>query len=155
MTITYNSQESAAVVKAVMTSGLAIAIADLGIVSTAIEGVALAKEIAGAAKKYPNNSIIQGVFSEEALRQHPPEKPKTAEITPDNALDLAIAAINEAVILLEPKASPDEINEFKSFIYVSAESVANAAGSGLFGTGPKVSDKEAVALNKLKATLNV
>ncbi|UBF26349.1 hypothetical protein K9N68_33435 [Kovacikia minuta CCNUW1] len=153
--MTYTSQESAAVVKAVMTSGLAIAVADLGIVSTAIEGIALAKEIAGAAQKYPNNSIIQGVFSEAALKQNPLEKPTTSEITPENAIDLAIAAINEAIVVLEPKASPDEIREFKSFIYASAESVANAAGSGLFGTGPKVSDKEAVALSELKAALAV
>ncbi len=90
------------------------------------------------------------------MQKNPPERPKAAEVTPDNALDLAIAAINEAVILLEPKASPDEIREFKSFIYSSAESVANAAGSGLFGSGsPKVSEKELVALGKLKAALGV
>ncbi len=39
MTTTYTSQEAAAVLKAVMASGMAVAIADLGIISTAIEGL--------------------------------------------------------------------------------------------------------------------
>lgn len=151
----YTPEESTLVLKAVTVSGLAVAIADIGIVSTAIEATALAKEVAGAAKKYPSNSIIQGVFAEESLKQiNTGETPK--DITPDNAADKAIEAINAAIAVLAPKATPEELTEYKQFIYAAAEHVANAAGSGLFGSGsPKVSDRETVALMKLKAALGV
>lgn len=155
MTSTYTPEEAKKVIKAVTLSGIAVAIADMGIVSTAIEATALAKEVGGVAKKYPNNSIIQGVFSDEAIKSFSPgEAPK--DLTPDNAADQAIAAITDALTTLETKATPEEISEYKQFIYSAAEHVANAAGSGLFGTGKsKVSATEAAVLTKLKVALSV
>jgi len=155
MTSIYTPEEAKKVIKAVTLSGIAVAIADMGIVSTAIEATALAKEVAGVAKKYPNNTIIQGVFSDEAIKKFSPgDAPK--DITPDNAADQAIAAITDAIATLETKATPEEISEYKQFIYSAAEHVANAAGSGLFGTGKtKVSDTEAAVLTKLKVALSV
>jgi hypothetical protein len=48
------------------------------------------------------------------------------------------------------------VTEFKQFIYACAEAVANAAGSGLFGSGSeKVSTEEAAALAKIKAALSL
>lgn len=154
MTI-YTPEEAKKVIKAVTLSGIAVAIADMGIVSTAIEATALAKEVGGVAKKYPNNTIVQGVFSDEAIKSFSPgEAPK--DITPENAADQAIAAIADAVATLETKATSEEISEYKQFIYAAAERVANAAGSGLFGTGKsKVSDTEAAVLSKLKVALSV
>ncbi|HEY9640373.1 MAG TPA: hypothetical protein V6C57_07810 [Coleofasciculaceae cyanobacterium] len=152
--MTYTLEESTAVLKAVTLSGMAIAMSDLGIVSTAIEATALAQEVAGAAKKYPDNSIIQTVFSDESLKKLHLEPPK--DVTPDNVLGAAIAAVNEAVAVLTAKTTPEELAEYKLFVYTAAEHVANAAGSGLFGSGsPKVSDKEMAALTKLKAALGL
>lgn len=153
--MSYTTDEAKTVTQAVMMSGMAVAIADLGLVSTAIEMSALARELVGATQHYPNNSIIQSVFSEEALKHNTPgEVPK--DLTPENAADQAIAAINSATSLLSTKATPEEVNEFKHFVYTAAEAVANAAGSGLFGSGAqKVSDKEAATLAKLKAALGV
>ncbi len=153
--MSYTADESKTVVQAVMMSGMAVAIADMGIVSTAIEMSALAKELVGATKHYPNNSIIQAVFSEDNLKHNSPgEVPK--DITPENAADKAIEAINSATSLLSTKATPEEVTQFKQFVYSAAEAVANAAGSGLFGSGSaKVSDKEAATLAKLKAALGV
>jgi hypothetical protein len=152
--MTYTLEESTVVLKAVTLSGMAIAMSDLGIISTAIEATALAQEVAGAAKKYPNNSIIQTVFSDESLKKLHLDPPKDA--TPDNILGTAIAAVDAAVAVLTPKATPEELAEYKLFIYTAAEHVANAAGNGLFGSGsPKVSDKEMAALTKLKASLGL
>ncbi|MBW4658376.1 MAG: hypothetical protein KME15_06860 [Drouetiella hepatica Uher 2000/2452] len=152
--MTYTPEESAVVLKAVTLSGMAIAMSDLGIISTAIEATALAKEVAGAAKKYPNNSIIQNVFSDESLKKLHLDTPK--DITPENAVDQAIVAVHDAVAALTPTATPEELAEYKQFIYAAADHVANAAGSGLFGSGsPKVSEKEMVALAKLKAALAI
>jgi MinD-like ATPase involved in chromosome partitioning or flagellar assembly len=155
MTSIYTPEEAKKVIKAVTLSGIAVAIADMGIVSTAIEATALAKEVGGVAKKYPSNTIVQGVFSDEAIKSFSPgEAPK--DFTPDNAAEQAIAAITDALATLQTKATPQEISEYKQFIYAVAERVANAAGSGLFGTGKaKVSATEAAVLAKLKVALSV
>ena len=151
----YTSEEANKVIKATTMSSMAVAIADIGIVSTAIEVTAMVKELVGAAKTYPENSIIQAVFSEESLKKSGSgETPKN--VTPENATNLAINSINEALSILSLKSPPEEIQEYKEFIYACADRVANAAGEGLFGTGkPKVSQKETVALNKLKAALGL
>jgi queuine/archaeosine tRNA-ribosyltransferase len=68
----------------------------------------------------------------------------------------AIAAVDFALAAIGNKATPEEITEFKQFIYACAQAVASAAGSGLFGSGdPKVSPEEAAALTKIKAALNI
>lgn len=159
MVASFTKEDLTSLVEAPMVVGMAIAAADLGVFSTVKEAAAMAKEIATAAQRYPSNSVIQAAFSEENLKSG--VKPDTAEIKPEDVqtgavLDKAIASVNTALALLEGKATPEEISEFKSFIYSSAEAVANAAGSGLFGSGnPKVSTEEASALAKLKAALGI
>lgn len=157
---TYTPDELKAIAEAPLFTGLAIALVDVGVVSTAIEAAALSKEIAGAADKYPNNTVIQSTFSQTALKENkikldqPDLKPE--DIQSGAVVDQAIAAVNAALQLLEGKASVEEIAQYKQFIYDSASAVASAAGGGLFGSGnPKVSDKEAVALTKLKAALGI
>ncbi len=155
MTATYTPEELAAVVNAVMVSGMAVAIADVGIVSTAIEATALAKEVLGATKTFPGNSLIQTAFGDESLKQNM-HTSVGRDFTPDNAVDQAISAINAALDAVSGKATPEEITQYKQLIYAAADRVANAAGEGLFGSGAqKVSTKEAATLGRLKEALGV
>lgn len=155
MTLTLTSEETNKLIQAVTTAGLAVAIADMGIISTAIEATAMAKEVVGAGQKYPNNALIQVAFSEEVLKQGF-GKESTKELTPENALSEAIATINEAVTLASSKVSPEEVQDYKQLIYDVADRVANAAGSGLFGSGKqKVSPEEQAALTQIKAALGI
>ncbi len=156
----YTSDELNAIASAPMTVGMAVAIADMGIISSAIEAVALTKEIVGAGKKYPNNSIVQAVFSEAVLasgkiqRKQPDFKPE--DIESGTFVTKAIASVDLALAAIGDKATPAEITEFKQFVYACAEAVASAAGSGLFGSGdPKISPSEASALSKIKAGLSI
>jgi hypothetical protein len=155
----YTPDELSKLAGAVMISGMAVAMVDVGIVSSAIEATALAKEVADAATKYANNTVIQALFSEEAakdLQNNPAAKltVKAEELKPEIAVDTAIAKINDALSILSPKATADEIREYKEFVYACCDRVANAAGSGLFGSGtPKVSTTEAAALAKIKTAL--
>jgi hypothetical protein len=159
MSNNYTSEELAKIAGAVTISGMTVAIVEAGIISTAIEATAMGKEVAGAAKKYPNNSVIQSLFSEEALKQVKNDPSarveiKPAEMQPETAVATAIAKINDALTILTAKATADEVREYKEFIYACCDRVANAAGSGLFGSGtPKVSPQEADALAKIKAAL--
>jgi hypothetical protein len=155
---TYTPEELSAISEAPISIGMAVAMADMGIVSTAIEAVALSKELMNAAKKYPNNSIVQAAFSEAMLANNKIDRKKMdvkAEDVESGAIvTKAIASVDAAVTAIGSKATPAEVTEFKQFIYACAEAVANAAGSGLFGSGnPKVSEGEAAALAKIKAAL--
>lgn len=160
MATTYTAQELSDIAEAPVTAGMVVSIADMGIVSTAIEMAALSKVLANSAEKYPSNSIIQAVFSPEAIKSggFKIDKPdiKPEDVQAGTAVDKAIAAINTTLALLNTKATPQEVQEYKAFIYDAAEAVAEAAGSGLFGSGnPKVSEAEASALARLKAALAI
>lgn len=156
----YTSEQLSTIAEAPMMVGMAVAMADMGIVSTAIEAAAMSKEVAGAAAKYPNNSIIQSVFSEAAMKSGAVkiEKPeiKSEDVQSGAIVDQAIAVVKAAISAAEGQATAEEIAEFKQFVYACADAVANAAGSGLFGSGsPKVSEKEAAALAKIKTELAI
>jgi len=160
MTSQYTDAELKAIANAPMLVSLAISLVDLGVVSTAMEAVAMSKQFTTAAQKYPNNSIIQAAFSEESLKSGVirPEKPEvTAEEVESGAfVQRAINSVNETITLLGDKTTPEEIQEYKQFIYACAQAVAEAAGPGLFGSGtPKISDKEGVALSRVKTALGV
>ncbi len=156
----YTTTDLQTLVKAPMMTGLSVAMVDMGIVSTAIEAAAMSKQITGATQKYPANSIIQAAFSEETLksRQVKLEKPdvKPEDVKSGAMIDEAIADINAALALVAGKASDAEIAEYKQFIYDCGLAVAEAAGTGLFGSGSnKVSDKEAAALARFKVALGL
>lgn len=157
---TYTAEELSQIATAPMVIGMAVAMVDMGVVSTAIEAAAMSKQVSGAAERYPQNSIIQAVFSDAAIKsgQIKLEKPdiKPEDVQSGAVVDQAIATANQALSLVEGKATPEEVAEFKQFIYACADAVANAAGSGLFGSGsPKVSPTEAAALNKIKIALGL
>jgi hypothetical protein len=153
----YTPEELQTIVKAPMFTGLAVAMVDMGIVSTAIEATAMSKQIAGAADKYPDNSVIQAAFSEETFKSGKVkmDKPdvKPGDTKSGAVIDQAIEAINAAIAAIQDKATAEEVAEYKQFIYDCGQAVAEAAGSGLFGSGKKVSAEEAAALDKLKAAM--
>jgi hypothetical protein len=159
MMSTYSSDELQAIVDAPMLTGLAVAMVDMGIISAAIEAGALAKQIIGAAEKYPDNALIQAAFSEATLKskQVNLQKPdiKAEDVQSGAIIDQAIDAINRALQLAEGKAIATDIAEYRQFIYHCATAVAEAAGSGLFGSGSKVSAKEAAALDRFKVALGL
>jgi hypothetical protein len=157
---TYTSEELSTIVQAPMTIGMAVAVVDLGIVSSAIEAVVLSQQLVGAAKKYPGNSIVQAAFADTVLGSGQ-IKTKKPDIQPEDVksgvvVERALEYVDRAVAVIGTKATPAEIAEFKQFVYACAEAVAKAAGSGLFGSGdPKISVAEASALARIKAGLGV
>lgn len=157
MVANFTPDELKTIAQAPMLAGLAVSMADLGIISTVPEAAALSKEMAGAAQKFPNNSVIQSVFSDAAVKSGTikMDKPnvKPEDVESGKLMSDAIASVNSALALMTGKASAEEIAEYKSFVYSCVEAVANAAGSGLFGSGAKVSDKETAALAQFKAIL--
>jgi hypothetical protein len=148
----YTDAEWKTLLMAPLSCGFAVAMSDFGLVSTAIEGAAMNKELSEATTTYANNELIKTLFHKADGSE--PVKIDPAELGTDanNAVEKATTYINEAIKILSAK-SPTELADYKALCYGVADRVANAAGSGLFGSGAKVSDKEAAALAKLKATL--
>ncbi len=159
MVASFIPEELKVIAEAPVMVGMAVSIIDPGIISTVPEAAALSREVVGAAKKYPNNSIIQSVFSETALKSgttkldRPDIKPE--DVQSGAVVDRAIVSVHAALDVLNGKATLEEIQEYKEFVYACAEAVANAAGSGLFGSGQKVSDKEATVLTRLRTALSM
>lgn len=153
--VEYTEEELQILREAVLTSGIAVVMCEFTLISTPIEVATLAKELIKAAKKHPNNQLIQILFGEAAGKKQSKQKHQEIKVTAENALEIAIAQINQAIAILQQKLTPEEIQAYKEFIYACAERVANAAGEGLFGTGKKVSKKEAATLAQLKIALSL
>jgi len=159
--LTFSQEEMTQLAAAVLVSGMAVSMVDQGIVSSAIEATAMGQEIATASERYPDNAVIQMLFSAEAVKQSRDTGNLSIQLTPEEvkpevAVDTAIARIQTALGILEGKASAEDIQQYKEFIYACADRVANAAGSGLFGSGRvKVSEPEAAALARLKEVLGI
>lgn len=133
--------------------GFAVAMSDFGIISSAIEGAAMGQELAQASSTYPQNGLIQDLFpaSRDAAEQVKINPSELGE-NPQASVDRATALIAEALTILNQK-SPSEIVDYKHLCLAVADRVANAAGSGLFGSGTKVSPEEATAIETLKVAL--
>jgi NADH dehydrogenase FAD-containing subunit len=149
----YEPEELETLAAAVMVSGTAVSMAEMGVVSTLLETAVLGKELAGAPEKYPNNRVIQALFSHHAKRKKATQQLKKIELNPKNAISIAVEQIKAAIAILSEKATPDEIREYKEFIYACCDQVANAAGDGLLGRGQRVSPEETQALEMLKGAL--
>jgi NADH dehydrogenase FAD-containing subunit len=151
----YEANELETLASAVMASATAVSMAELGTVSDLLEAVALGRELAGAPSKYASNRVIQALFGHHAKRKAALLQLKTAHETVEELLHRAIAQIGRAVEILTQKATPEEMGEYKEFIYSCCDRVAKAAGSGLLGTGQRVGAEEAVVLDQVKAALSL
>lgn len=148
----YTEAEWRTIKLAAIASGFAVAMADMGVFSSAIEGSTLGTELSQAGISYPNNELIKSLFSQGEKVEAVNVKVEEIGTNPQEAVDKAKALIIEAIGILQQK-SPEELSEYKEFCLHLAEKVANASGEGLFGTGPKVSSKEKVVIENLKAVL--
>ncbi|NJL55525.1 hypothetical protein HC928_10260 [bacterium] len=154
MSTTYTTTELDTLRKPPMATGLAIAIADGGFVSTAIEFAAMVKKVRGATQAYPRNSIIQAAFGKDS--HYDPPETQAGNIQSADLVEQAIERIDAALAIVTDKASDAEIAEYKQFIYDCGVAAAEAAGKGPFGRGSKkVSEAEAIVLKTIKETLGI
>ena len=115
------------------------------------ESLAMAKTYAGAREQQGDSELL-----DELVAAPPAMEPgRTGKDSDIGAL--AQDRLREAVQLLEPKASPEEVEAYKRFTLSVAQAAANAHKEGGFlGIGGKqVSDTEQAALDEIAATLGV
>lgn len=151
----YEPEELATLSTAVVTSAMAISLAEVGVVSNLLETVALGRELAGAPDKYPTNRVIQALFGHYAKRQKATQQLKKTEMSFEEALKASTQKIQSALEILHQRATLQEIIEYKEFIYACCARIAQAAGDGLLGSGQRVSAAEANTLAQFKALLSL
>ena len=129
----------------------------IGLFNTVAEGKALIDYLKKEAPtKFAGNDIINSVTAQLTA---PKEEGTTTTTTPTTTnpenIDLSrvLSSISGITSVLDGLG--DKGKQVKQFIYEIAEHIANAAGSGLFGTGQKVNETEARFLADLKRTLSL
>ncbi|HZR39268.1 MAG TPA: hypothetical protein VFB12_04085 [Ktedonobacteraceae bacterium] len=121
------------------------------------EAFSIISSARNSAKQFPNNELIQSLSSEHNIQHDSKDHESTTLDNNEEITAYALEQCREVISILESKSTPEEATEYKRWIVLSAEHVANAAKSGGFlGLGPKHIDAdEARFLQNLKETLGL
>ena len=112
--------------------------------------------VTGAAEKYPKNSIIQAAFSMDAFGSNIRQFMFASHPNPSDLNAHAFESLKAVLALISTRATPEEIKEYKSFIYMISETIAKASEDGSSGIDVKnINPKEKTALQQLKAALSL
>ena len=103
------------------------------------EAFAMAKAFAEARQEHGESELLDALVSER------PDVDKTRASSPEELKERGLEKIREAVRLLEEKATPEELGDYRGFVVSLAERVAGAKGD--------VSEPETAALAEIKQAL--
>ena len=143
----FNAEEWSLVLEGPPTAGLILIVADRG--GTLRESISMGKAYAEAQKQHDESELL-----EEIVRAKP-EFDRERFKTPDDVRTVGLQLLRDAVQLLEGKATPEEVEDYKRFVLNVADTVAHARKEGgVLGIGGKpVSDAEKAALDEIASTL--
>jgi NADH dehydrogenase len=151
----YEPEELYVLSSAVTLSAAAVSLAETGSVSDRLEAVALGRELAGAPMLYRDNRIIHALFGHQVKRKVALQQIQGLKQSLDELLPQAMGQIARALEILTTKASAEEQQEYKHLLFACCDRVAKAAGSGLLGTGQRISEQEAAVLDTVKSALSL
>jgi hypothetical protein len=142
----FNAEEWERVARAPALAALLVMLADRG--GAIRESIALGKAYAEARRDGGSELI-------EELLSSPPQVDRASIGPPDQAREQLPERIREAVRTVEEKATPEEGEQYRSFILRVADVVAHAAKEGgVLGIGGKqVSEQEQAVLDELAGEL--
>jgi hypothetical protein len=121
------------------TAGMVVLTAERG--GTFRETWALAKTYAEARKQYGESELLDALVN---------DKPETKRYgSPEELDNVGLGRLNEAVALLQKKATPEEVANYKRFVLDVAERVAEAHKE----QGAQVSAAERGAIERIAASL--
>jgi hypothetical protein len=142
----FNAEEWDKLVQAPALAALRVIAADRG--GTLRESLSLARAYAEARQRGGSELL-------DAIVSSPPALDPSATRTPEQLTEQADQALRDAIGLLERKATPDEVEDYRRFVLAVADTVAHAHKEGGFlGIGGKeVSDSEQAVLDQLAETV--
>jgi hypothetical protein len=138
----FTEQEWDAVLEGPTSAGLIVSTAERG--GTFREIVAIAKSFAEARAQHGESALLDEVVS------HKPEMDRTRAHSPEELRAHGLERIREAVALVEQKATPEELADYRGFVLSLADRVAAAKTKG-DETG--ASEAEAAAIAEIAEAL--
>ena len=122
-------------------AGLIVVSAQRG--GTFREAFAVGKAYAEARKQHGESQLLDEIVAAKPERDH------TRYHSYDELKQAGLQHLRDAVALLEQKATPSEVDDYRRFVLDLSERVANAHREG----GQQVSDSERAAIDEISASL--
>ena len=138
----FTADEWATVLHGPPTAGLIVITAQRG--GTFRETLAMTQSYVDARKEHGESELLDEIVSAKPAIDH------TRYHSPEELKEGGLQHLRAAVELLEPKATPAEVDAYKRFVLELAGRVANAHREH----GTSVSDAEQSALDEISATLS-
>jgi hypothetical protein len=129
-------------------AGIMVAAAQRG--GTFRESFSMAKAYGEARAQHGDSELLDEIASTK------PEVDHTRYHSTDELKQGALQNIRDAIAILERKATPDEVDEYKRFVLTLANRAAEARREGFLGmSGERVSDAEREAVSEIASTLGI
>ena len=122
-------------------AGLIVVSAQRG--GTFREAFAVGKAYAEARKQHGESQLLDEIVAAKPERDH------TRYHSYDELKQAGLQHLRDAVALLDQKATPGEVDDYRRFVLDLSERVANAHREG----GQQVSDSERAAIDEISASL--
>jgi hypothetical protein len=137
----FTPEEWDAVLEGPTSAGMIVSTAERG--GTFREAFAIAKSFAEARKEHGDSALLDEIVSSK------PEVDRTRAHSPEEARQHGLERIREAIALVEQKASPEEVEDYRRFVVSLAERVAGAKSEG----DQPQSEAETAAIAEITAAL--
>ena len=142
----FSPEEWTAVLEGPPSAGMIVVTAARG--GTFRETIAMSKAYAEARAQHGESELLDEIASTK------PEVDRTRYHSVDELRDNGLQHLRDAIGLLDQKATPEEVAEYKRFVLTLAQRVAEAHKEGFLGlSGERVSEAERAAIEEIAATL--
>jgi hypothetical protein len=138
----FSTEEWQLVLEAPPSAGMIVVTAQRG--GTFRESIAMAKAYVEARKQHGESQLLDEIVAAKPERDH------THFHSHDELKQAGLKHIRDSVALLQGKATPVEVDEYRQFIITLARAVASAHREH----GKDVSEAEQVAIDDITAALN-
>jgi hypothetical protein len=140
----FTPQEWQQILEGPPSAGLLVISAQRG--GTIRETVSMARAYAEARQQHGQSELLDEIVSAKPHVDH------TRYSSPQELHDRSLAHVRDAVALLEAKAQPQELEDYKAFVLTLAHKVAEAHREG-GRDGDAVSDSERAAIAEIEQAL--
>jgi hypothetical protein len=139
----FTAEEWELILEAPPSAGLIVMTADRG--GTIRESFSMAKAYTEARQRHGESELLDDVVSTK------PKVDRTRAHSPEEVKARGLQHLREAVAVVERKATPEELEDYRRFVLTVADRVANAHREG----GQQVSDAERAAIEEIAAALGM
>jgi len=108
------------------------------------ESIAMAKSYVEARRDHGASELLDEIVAAKPERDH------TRYHSPEELKQAGLQHLRDAIAVLEQKAAPEEVEDYRKFVLTLADKVANAHREG----GQAVSDAERQAIDEISEALS-